>query len=331
MTHPWDRESFPTPEDLWRSFRRTYGGRVRLLLPFVVLILLVLWIASGTYMVEPGEQGVVRRFGKEVRLTEPGLRYHLPWPIEKVDRVSLQEVKTLAVGFREVRPGRFEPVNHEALMLTGDENIVDIRAIVQYRVKDASEFLFNVRDVEQVLKSSTEVALRGVVGENTIDEVMTEGRARIQQSTQVVLQELMDSYDSGLLVADLKLQEVDAPVQVRDAFHDVVRAKEEREQLIREAEGYQEDLIPKARGEAEKTIREAEAFREQRIIEAEGGAGRFLDILREYKLAAAVTRKRLYLETMEKVLPGIEKVLVESGDGNLLQLLPIRDPAKGSR
>jgi len=212
-------------------------------------------------------------------------------------------------------------VLYEALMLTEDENMVDIHVIVYYRVKDASQYLFKVKEVEQTLKTATEAALRGIVGRNTIDYTMLEGRPEVASDTKELLQRLMDDYQSGLLITEVKLQEVDAPEEVRDAFQDVVRAREDKERVIREAEGYAADIVPRARGEKEQTILAAEAYKEQRIIRAQGDAEKFLKVLEEYLKAKDVTRQRLYLETMETILPGIEKIIIDKDAAGKIWLL----------
>ncbi|MDP3063790.1 MAG: FtsH protease activity modulator HflK [Chloroflexota bacterium] len=287
-------------------------------------ILIFLWLASGTYTVGPGSQGVVRQFGREVAKTGAGLNYHLPWPIQKATVVNLLEVRRLDLGFTEIRPGEFRGVPDEALMLTKDENIVDVNVIVQYRVMDASAFLFNVRDVPAVLKGAAEVALRSAVGNSPIDDVLTERRAEVQDVTKVMLQRLMDNYQSGIAVTEVKLQEVDAPQEVRDAFHEVVRAREDRERLVREAEGYLADIVPKARGEKEKAIKAAEAYRAQRTLRSQGDAEKFLEVLEEYQKAPDVTRHRLYLEIIETILPGVNKIIMDPGvASNLLPFLPL--------
>ncbi len=325
---PWDEISL---EDIWRRFRGKEGkprgkpkgiGRI---LGIIVGIIVVIWLLTGIYTVGPGEVGVVRQFGKEVGQTSPGLHYHLPGPIQRVDKVNMAEIRRLEVGFKEISPGQYQDVPYESLMLTGDENIVQIHVFVYYKVKDASQFLFKVKEVRQTLKTATEVALRAAVGSNSIDYVMLEGRPEVQEETRKMLQELMDNYGAGVMITEVKLQEVDAPEEVRDAFHDVVRAKEDKDRLIREAEGYAADIIPKARGEKEKMIREAEAYKQQRIIKAQGDAERFLEVLKEYRKAPEVTRQRLYLETIERILPEAEKIVIDSESaGNLLQLLPLK-------
>lgn len=293
------------------------------LIPLAIVV--IIWLLTGIYTVGPGSQGVVRQFGQEVGKTGSGLHYHLPWPIQKATVVNLAGVRRLNIGFREVSAGQFQSVPHEALMLTSDENIVDIHVIVQYRVLDASDFLFQVRDVEGVLRTATEAALRSVVGNTVIDDVLTERRTEVQDETKILLQGLMDSYRSGVTVTEVKLQEVDAPNEIRDAFNEVVRAKEDSDRFEREAEGYLADVVPRARGEKAQTVKGAEAFMEQRILRAQGDAERYISVLEEYRKAKAVTRQRLYLETMERILPGIDKIILDTDtSSNLLPFLPLK-------
>jgi membrane protease subunit HflK len=293
----------------------------------------LVWLASGFYVVGPGERGVVLLFGRAFAQTEPGLRYRLPAPIQSHQVVDVARVRRAEVGFR-TRAGQVQPAPQESLMLTGDENIVDIQLFIQYLVQDPVKFLFRAREPERALHASAEVALRAAVGENTIDYTMTEGRVDVQDRVKRRLQELLDLYRTGLLVTEARLLVVDPPKEVREAFHDVVRAWEDRERLIKEAEGYREDVVPKARGEAAQMLRAAEAYREQRLIRAQGDAARFLKHLEEYRKAEAVTRDRLYLETIEKVLSGTEKFILDEagGRGGALPLLPLRSfgapPAK---
>ena len=300
------------------------------LAPIVVGLALLAWLASGIYIVNPGEQGVVRHFGREVARTEPGLRYHLPAPIQQADVVNLQAVRRAEIGFRTQndQPVR---VTNEALMLTGDENIVDLQLIVQYRVRDPSLYLFRLRDPEQTLRAATEVAIRSVVGNATIDDILTVGRGQAQDQALQYLQTLMDEYQSGLLVTEVKLQVVDPPDQVKDAFNEVVRAREDRERQQNEAEAYREDIVPKARGEAEQTIRAAEAYEEERVLQAQGDVARFNAVLQEYRRGRDVTRERLYLETVERVLAKVRKVVIDGPiSNNMLPHLPIGELGRGS-
>jgi membrane protease subunit HflK len=305
-----------------RQIRRFGTGKA---LGLGLVGLTVLWLVSGFYAVGPGERGVVRLFGKVVGQTEPGLRYRLPWPIQTHNVVDVSRVRRSEIGFRAVE-GRSTGVPAESLMLTGDENIVDVQLFVQYLVQDPVKFLFGARDPEGVLRASAEVALRGIVGQSTIDYTMTDGRVEVQEKVKQYLQNLLNTYDTGLLVTEARLLVVDPPGEVRDAFHDVVRAWEDRERLIKEAEGYREDVLPKARGEAFEQVRQAEAYREQRVIRAEGDAARFLEFLAEYRKARDVTRDRLHLESMERVLPGAEIAIVESGPNHsgVVPFLPLK-------
>lgn len=250
----------------------------------VLGIVIVLWGLTGIYTVGPGEEGVVRRFGNHTDTTSPGLNYHLPWPIEKVNRINVEQVRTTEIGFRSEG---IDDIPAESQMLTGDENIVKAQMVVQYRVQNAADFLFNLRDPEQAVQFATEVALRSVVGSNTIDFVIIEGRTIVQSETMAFLQRLMDDYNSGIQITEVKLQEAFPPDEVKDAFNEVVRAREDKQTLIREAEGYAADRVPKARGEAEQTVLAAEAYKQQRVLQAEGDASKFLQILREHEVPAA--------------------------------------------
>ncbi|MFZ0710605.1 MAG: FtsH protease activity modulator HflK [Terrimicrobiaceae bacterium] len=292
-------------------------------LPTVALVslglTLALWLASGFYMVTSGHIGVVRTFGKETDRTQAGLHYRFPWPFQSVDVVNVEQIRRVQLGFREG-----QRAHEEALMLTGDENIVEAQMVVQYRLADPSKFLFRLRDPEGTLRAAIEVALRSTVGGMTIDEVMIENRAKVQEDTRIFVQRLMDDYQSGLTITEVKLQAADPPDPVKDAFHDVVRAREDREKLINQALGYQADLLPRARGRAQEILREAEGYREKRILIAKGEAARFLSVLAEYEKAKEVTRERLHLESVEKILSEVDKIIVDGSIGQrLMPLLPI--------
>jgi modulator of FtsH protease HflK len=287
--------------------------------------ILLIWLATGIYIVGPGEQGVVLQFGRVITTAGPGLNYRLPWPIQEARVVNVEAIQRLEVGFRTSprQPGVLQPVPAESLMLTGDENIVEAQLIVQYRINDPIRFLFHLREPVQSLRASTEVALRSRVGNMTIDNFLTIGRATAQDEARDFLQQLMDNYESGVLVTDVKLQTVDAPEQVKDAFHEVVRAREDREKMINQAQGYYEDVIPKARGEAQEILRAAEAYAEERVLKARGDTARFNAVLTEYRKAPAVTRERLHLETVEKILIQSDKVVMDSKAG-VLPFLPLK-------
>ena len=283
---------------------------------------LILWLFTGVYTVGPDEVGVVQRFGKYDRTVQSGLNYHMPFPIETVKTPKVTEVKRIEVGFRTVGKNQYRTVERESLMLTGDENIVDAELIVQYKIKEPINYLFNFIGPELTLREASEASLRTVIGRHNIDEALTSGKLMIQEETKELLQIILDKYGTGVQVVAVQLQDVSPPKQVIDAFKDVASAKEDKNRMINEAEGYRNDVIPKARGEAQAMIREAEGFRESRIKRAEGDVAKFKAILKEYSKAKDVTRERLYLEAMEEILPDLEKYIVPNGeDGNLLNLL----------
>ena len=296
--------------------------RLLILLPtfFVFLALL-----SSVYTIDPGEVGVVQRFGKLSGYTDPGLHLKIPF-VDKLTKVNVEQVRRIEIGFRSDR-ARIN-VLQESLMITKDENIVDAQAIIQWKIKDPGNFLFKVANPEITIKNTAEVALRSAMGITKIDDALTTGRDEIQVKTREFLQLLLDSYNSGVQITDVKLQIVDPPEEVKDAFNEVVRAKEDKERLINEAKAFFEDVIPKARGEAEKMIRESEAYREQRIANAKGDTARFNQIYSEYKKDKAVTRTRIYLERMEKILQRPKKVIGTDASGGAINLLPLKEVFK---
>ena len=292
---------------------------------------LALWLFTGVYMVGPDEVGVVRTFGEYTRVAQSGLNYHFPYPIEQVNTPAVTEVKRIEIGFRTLRNGQYRTVEKESLMLTGDENIVDAEMIVQYKIKDPVAYLFKIVEPELTVREAAEASLRTVVGQNKIDETLTTGKFQIQEGTKTQLQLILDKYESGIHVVAVQLQDVSPPKEVIGAFKDVASAKEDKNRMVNQAEGYRNDIIPKARGEAEAMIRDAEGFRESRIKRSEGDAAKFTTILKEYRKAKSITQKRLYLETMERVLPGIEKIIIPDKDsGNMLNLLNL-NPGKGGK
>jgi len=300
------------------------------IIPLLVAAL-ALWLFTGVYMVGPDEVGVVRTFGEYTRVAQSGLNYHFPYPIEQVNTPAVTEVKRIEIGFRTLNNGQYRTVEKESLMLTGDENIVDAEMIVQYKIKDPVAYLFKIVEPELTVREAAEASLRSVVGRNKIDETLTTGKFQIQEGTKTQLQLILDKYESGIHVVAVQLQDVSPPKEVIGAFKDVASAKEDKNRMINQAEGYRNDIIPKARGEAEAMIRDAEGFRESRIKRSEGDAAKFTTILKEYRKAKSITQKRLYLETMERVLPGIEKIIVPDKDsGNMLNLLNL-NPGKGGK
>ena len=300
------------------------------IIPLLVAALAI-WLFTGVYMVGPDEVGVVRTFGEYTRVAQSGLNYHFPYPIEQVNTPAVTEVKRIEIGFRTLRNGQYRTVEKESLMLTGDENIVDAEMIVQYKIKDPEAYLFKIVEPELTVREAAEASLRTVVGRNKIDETLTTGKFQIQEGTKTQLQSILDKYESGIHVVAVQLQDVSPPKEVIGAFKDVASAKEDKNRMVNQAEGYRNDIIPKARGEAEAMIRDAEGFRESRIKRSEGDAVKFTTILKEYRKAKSITQKRLYLETMERVLPGIEKIIVPDKDsGNMLNLLNL-NPGKGGK
>ena len=288
----------------------------------MIAIGLVLWLLTGTYIVGPDEVGVVQTFGKHSRISQSGLNYHLPYPIETVQTPKVTEVKRVEIGFRTMGKNQFRTIEKESLMLTGDENIVDAELIVQYKIKDPVAYTFNFVKPEQTVREAAEATLRTIIGRHKIDEALTAGKFMIQEESKFLLQSILDKYETGIFVVAVQLQDVSPPKQVIAAFKDVASAKEDKNRMINQAEGYRNNVIPKARGEAQAMIREAEGFKVARIERAEGDVAKFKAMLVEYKKGKDVTRKRMYLETMEEILPNIEKYIVPDGDGsNLLNLL----------
>ena len=288
----------------------------------VLIAILVIWLLTGIYVVGPDEVGVIRTFGEFTRVTQSGLNWKFPSPIETANTPKVTEVKRIEFGFRSLKNGQYRTVEKESLMLTGDENIVDAEMIVQYKIKDPVKYLFNIVEPELTVREASEASLRTVVGRNKIDETLTTGKFTIQEETKEQVQYILDKYESGIHIVAVQLQDVSPPKEVIGAFKDVASAKEDKNRMINQAEGYRNDVIPKARGEAEAMIRDAEGFKESRIKRAEGDATKFTTILKEYKKAKSITEKRLYLETMEKVLPGIDKIIIpDKESGNMLNLL----------
>ena len=298
------------------------GGFGALIVIGALAIALAVWLFTGFYQVEPGEEAALRLFGKFDGTEQAGLHWYPPSPIGTVAVVNVDERRRLELG---VRGGT--PVLIEAQMITGDENIVDVQLLIQYDVKDISKFLFRVVDpAGATIKDAAETSLRQVVGARIIDDILTTGREDVQAETRLLLQRLLDNYDSGIAIQEVKLLDVFAPEQVKDAFDDVVRAQENKEQIINLANAYKEDILPRARGEASRLLEAAEAFRQEQIAIATGQADRFNQILDEFSLAPEVTRQRLFLEAMEDILPFVKKfVVAEEAGGNLLQFLPLTD------
>ena len=293
------------------------GGKlVGLLIGALVLV----WAASGFYIVNTGERGVVLRFGKYVETTEPGPRWHLPWPIEAREVVNVDQVRTVEIGYRSNVKSK---VLKESLMLTDDENIIDLQFAVQYILKDPKEFLFVNRSPEDTVLQVAETAMREIVGKNKMDFVLYEGRADIAARAKVLMQQILDRYKTGISISQVTLQNIQPPEQVQDAFDDAVKAGQDRERLKNEAEAYFNDVVPRARGVASRLKEEAEGYKLSVIANAEGEASRFVQIFTEYQKAPQVTRQRLYLDTMQTVMNNTSKILVDQKGGNSLLYLPL--------
>jgi membrane protease subunit HflK len=332
-----------TPPDLEEILRRGQD-RLRRVLPggnlggrgfaLIVLGVLALWGFSGFFRVEPDELGVVLRFGKQVREVQPGLNYHLPYPIEKVLTPKALRINKIDIGMRivdDLRRGgtATRDVPEESLMLTGDENIVDVDFSVLWKVKPTGvgDYLFNIQNPEGTVKAVAESAMREVIGRSEIQPILTGARQTIENAVQELMQRTLDHYGAGILVQQVQLQKVDPPSQVIDAFRDVQAARADLERAINEAQTYANRVVPEARGRVAQITQAAEAYKQQTVAEATGQTARFLKIYEEYKKAPDVTRERMYLETMERILGGTEKIILDSGGGgsSVVPYLPLNE------
>ncbi|OGT19143.1 MAG: HflK protein [Gammaproteobacteria bacterium RBG_16_57_12] len=300
----------------------------------IITVLVVGWLAYDmSYIIDQGEQGVVLRFGSYVDTIQPGPNIRFPRPIEKVVRVDMEHVRPAAIGYRmEGGAGASQAVDKESLMLTQDENIVDIKLAVQYKIKSAKDYIVNVANPDNTLRQVTESSLREVIGKSNMDFVLTEGRGEIGDRTRDLMQKVLDQYGTGIHLTSVNLQDAQPPEQVQSAFADAVRAREDEERLKNKAQAYANDILPRARGAAARQLEEATAYKAQVIAEAEGEAKRFTQVLKEYEKAPEVTRKRLYLDAMEKVLSNSSKVLVTSGaSGSNITFIPLDRFLSGNR
>ncbi|HKJ83737.1 MAG TPA: FtsH protease activity modulator HflK [Mariprofundaceae bacterium] len=287
-------------------------------------IIVLLWLASGIYSVKADEEAVVLRFGQHVATTGPGLNWHMPYPVETVEKVPVTRVQRLEIGFRGGQTGRVHKIPQEALMLTKDENIVDISFIVQYRVKNVSDYLFNVAHPSDTVRGAAESAIREVIGRTMIDDVLTTKKAMVEVEVERLIQSILDGYKSGISIAAVKLRDVQPPEPVIKDFKDVASAREDRERAKNEAQAYANDILPKARGEAKKMVLDAQAFEKEAVDRAQGEAERFVNVLNAYRKAPNVTRKRLYMDAMQDVLSKVDKVIVDkSVAGRVLPYLPL--------
>ncbi|MBK1700452.1 FtsH protease activity modulator HflK [Thiococcus pfennigii] len=292
------------------------GGFNARLIGIIGGILLAIWLATGIYIVGPAERGVELRFGAYTTTTGPGPHWHIPYPVESVVKVNVDEVSTFT---------------HQAAMLTKDENIVELELTVQSRIQDAADFLFQDQDPNKTLRDATETVVRTTIGASRLDFILTEGRGAIAVQIQERVQDLMNGYRTGLLVTSVNMQPARPPEQVKDAFDDAIKAREDKERIENTAEAYANEILPKARGEAARIVADAKAYRDRVVAEAEGQTARFLAVLTEYRKAPDVTRERLYLETMQEVLGRSSKVVVDVADGDSVMYLPLDQLLRQSR
>lgn len=297
------------------SFRQ-FGGGVGALL----VLILVVWLASGFYIVNANQRGIVLRFGQYVQTTEPGLRWRLPYPIESNEIVDLTGVRTVEVGYRGSERNK---VLREALMLTDDENIINIQFAVQYVLSSPENYVFNNRFPDESVIQVAETAMREIVGKSKMDFVLYEGREQIAATAHELMQTILDRYETGILISRVTMQNAQPPEQVQAAFDDAVKAGQDRERLRNEGEAYANDVVPRARGAASRLFEEASAYRERVIANAEGEASRFTQVLTEYRRAPEVTRERLYLETMQEVMSNTSKVMIDAKANGNLMLMPL--------
>ena len=331
-----NRPGPPEFEAILRDFRNNFGGKFPFkgkpshMIWLIVLIVLGLWLATGFYRVNPQQQGVVLRFGEWIKTTSPGLHYHLPFPVESVLKPDVTRDNRLEIGFRDIagRSVTRRDIIDESLMITGDENIVDIDFVVFWRIADAGQYLFNLADPDETIKVAAEAVMREIVGQTPIQTALTEGRQSIQFSVRQKLQELLDEYKTGVRVREVQLLVVDPPADVIDAFNDVQRARQDRDRLKNEAEAFRNDIVPRARGEAAKLVAESEAYREEVVSRATGDASRFDQIYAAYELDKNVTRERIYIETIEEVFGTIEKIIIDEDGQSVIPYLPLKELGK---
>ena len=294
---------------------------------FILVLAVAIWFATGFFIIDPEEQGVIKRFGAITDVVGPGPHYHLPLPIETVQIAPVTAVRRLEIGFRTIQtgpPAKYRRVLKESLMLTGDENIIDVQFIVQYLISDLENYFYSLTNPDETVKSAAESAMREVVGDTTVTKALTIGKGIIEDTTAQLLQQTMNSYKGGIKIENVKLQDVHPPDAVKEAFKDVVSAREDREKMINDAEGYKNNLVPKARGEAAQMINNAKAYAKEKVLVATGESERFNMIYEEYKKAKDITRERILLETMASILPKVNKIIADKElGGNVLPFLPI--------
>ena len=302
----------------------------------LVVVALILWLTTGIYRVDQGERGVELLFGKFASETQAGLHFWFPTPIGSVTTRKVDRTNTISIGFRAAggtgNMATIRDVSEESLMLTGDQNIIDIDFVVQWRIKNLRDYLFNIREPEGTTKIAAESAIREVIGQTTLEDALSKGRQLVEDKTKSVLQKILDGYGAGIFVAEVKMQKVEPPQPVIDAFNDVQRARQDKDRQQNEADAYRNDIIPKAEGEAARLVQEATAYREQLVKEAEGEAKRFLSVYEAYKTGKKVTIQRLYLERMQEVMKDSEKIIIDNSKGGqgVVPYLPLPEIKKRS-
>ena len=293
-----------------------FGGSIA----FIVILVVGVWLASGFYIVEEGRRGVVLRLGKYIETTNPGPRWHIPYPIESAEVVNVSGVRTVEVGYRGT-PKNKQP--QEALMLTDDENIVDVQFAIQYTLKGPEDYLFNNRNPDDNVLQAAETAIREIVGKSKMDFVLNQGRSEVASRVKVLMQQILDRYKTGINITTVNLQNVQPPEQVQASFDDAVRAQQDRERFKNEGQAYANSVVPNARGVAARLLEEANGYKQTAIATAQGDASRFRQILAEYEKAPGVTRERLYLEAMQQILSNTSKVIIDQKSGSNLLYLPL--------
>lgn len=339
---PWSSGPTPTPQPDLEDLLRRGQERVKRLVPgpfggiriiaLLVVGAIVLWLLTGLYRVQPGEQGVELLFGRFVRVTTPGLNYWFPNPIGTVYTPNVEETKQITIGYRSAPEGsrggnQFRDVPPESLMLTADQNIIDVDFVVQWRIKDAAQYLFNLRDPEGTVKLAAESAIREIMGQTTLEDALTAKRQEVDQRTKELLQQILDDYQAGIYIAEVKQQKVDPPAEVIDAFNDVQRARQDQERLVNEALAYRNDIVPRAKGDAERIIQEAKGYQERVVLDAKGESSRFLSVLDAYRTGKDVTTRRLYLERLQQLLSTTPKIIVDekAGSQGVVPYLPLSE------
>ena len=338
-TMAWNDDNNQTPpeldeviKDFKNKFNSTFGGKssgnsgaskaAKGSFKYIFILAFIVWMATGIYIIDPAERGVVLRFGAFQTSTTQGPHWHIPYPVESVYKVNVEQVRSAEIGFRNAQNSYSGGVSSESLMLTRDENMVDVKLAVQYKIANAQDYLFNVSNPELTLSHVVQSIIRQVVGDNTMDFVLTTGRDQVAQEVKTASQALINDYGLGIQITAVTMQDAQPPVQLKAAFDDVVKAREDEQRYINEARAYANDIVPKARGASQRLLAEAEAYKSEVVSKSEGEAYRFTQILTEYTKAPGVTKERLYRETLEDVLSNTNKVIVDS-NSNSLMYLPI--------